>query len=605
MAGLKEKYTKGSIKEIAKKNKCSEAKVQRDIRNLGADRRYEQEYARREIVQKLWNEEKKSVEEIRKDKRVCKVFNAPEGTYRDKKTIYNYIHMTDEELEKKRNPNRQNPEFNKHSPKPKNLVWSSGSTDKCLKDIFEMHIKEDYIDCDLTYSIGNFYKKSGLPEPNNKFDKYPNPKYPDVLPLEEVDNLPDGCFSSIIVDPPFVIREKKEGVSNGKTVDRFGGYKDYNDLIESNRWLIATAGRLLKEEGILVYKIQDTVSSGRQVWTHTKIEQFAADNHLEPVEMYLCDNQSNMSIKEGVQKHARKAFSFIYTFVKVEEKTRRKHERTYKKGLKALEARNYEEAISQFTSSATEGHRESMLALGDIYYWGRGVEVDTHEAIYWLRQAAAKGSVKALQDLGFIYYNMESTPDNDRLAWQYYSDAAMLDRRESFHQGLFFYDKRIGFLWKHFGPYETDIEYLMGGTCYFEDALEHGMSLAGLYLWRIYQKMGDVDMAESYYRIGEKLLKTPYDYNDWASELCVLGEYEKALPYIKKCMDKVGEDKIHPVMLDNYAEILWGLGRLEESAEAFSQCLAKYAVLSERRRVEETKEKIRKKFAEHQTFLGI
>ena len=74
---------------------------------------------------------------------------------------------------------------------------------------------------------------------------------------------------------------------------------------------------------------------------------------------------------------------------------------------------------------------------------------------------------------------------------------------------------------------------------------------------------------------------------------------------MKKCMDKVGEDKIHPIMLDNYAEILWGLGQLEESSEAFSQCLAKYAVLGERRRVEETKEQIRKKFAEHQTFLGI
>ena len=75
-----------------------------------------------------------------------------------------------------------------------------------------------------------------------------------------------------------------------------------------------------------------------------------------------------------------------------------------------------DEAIKLLTEISKHGYRKAMLALGDIYYLGQGTEMDTAQAIYWLRQAAAKGSLTAFRNLGKIYYSMGSDPENDRRA---------------------------------------------------------------------------------------------------------------------------------------------------------------------------------------------
>ena len=41
-----------------------------------------------------------------------------------------------------------------------------------IRDILYLHAKGKHIDCDPTYSIGNFYK-NGVPKPKYRFDKYP------------------------------------------------------------------------------------------------------------------------------------------------------------------------------------------------------------------------------------------------------------------------------------------------------------------------------------------------------------------------------------------------------------------------------------------------
>jgi len=58
-----------------------------------------------------------------------------------------------------------------------------------IKDILYLHGDGNYIDCDPTYSVGNFYKD--LPQPKYKFDKFPQRSgvvkaTSDSLPLENV-----------------------------------------------------------------------------------------------------------------------------------------------------------------------------------------------------------------------------------------------------------------------------------------------------------------------------------------------------------------------------------------------------------------------------------
>ena len=114
----------------------------------------------------------------------------------------------------------------------------------------------------------------------------------------------------------------------------------------------------------------------------------------------------------------------------------------------------------------------------------------------------------------------------------------------------------------------------------------------------MYRQIDSIDLSDLDYRVGEQHLETPSEYNDWAYGLCKFGEYDKALPDIKKCMDIADEGNLSPSFLNTYAEILYGLGRLDEAKEAFNRCLEMYTKKDERRSIYEIKEKIRKKFAQ-------
>lgn len=74
-----------------------------------------------------------------------------------------------------------------------------------IKDILHLHGKGNYIDCDPTYSIGNFYKK-GLPKPEYKFDINPQAK---GVVAASADNLPlqNETCKIIMFDPPIFNRK--------------------------------------------------------------------------------------------------------------------------------------------------------------------------------------------------------------------------------------------------------------------------------------------------------------------------------------------------------------------------------------------------------------
>lgn len=81
-----------------------------------------------------------------------------------------------------------------------NIKSFSFSQDEILSNILHLYAHSETFECDLTYSIGVFYKH--LPQPAMKFDKYPQSE--DVRPLEEAYNIPDNSLSSIICDLPLL-----------------------------------------------------------------------------------------------------------------------------------------------------------------------------------------------------------------------------------------------------------------------------------------------------------------------------------------------------------------------------------------------------------------
>lgn len=273
-------------------------------------------------------------------------------------------------------------------------------------------------------------------------------------------------------------------------------------------------------------------------------------------------------------------------------------ENSYKQAIEELELHHTDTAISTLTTLAHSGYRKAMVTLARVYYNGKGVNVDINQAIQWLSKAAEIGSYVACWYLGNIYYDLGDCDDNNRMAWKYYSAAASMRGQANFYIGKMIIENRIrniDTIWSV--GFDAD-ELSEVGVSYFQDALNAKYPLAGLYLWKMYLKYGLSDEAERLYKQGEQLLDTPSDFNNWAFTLSEWGEHAKALPYIRKCLDMVSDEALCTYMLDTYAEVLYGLGRLDESEDMFNICLQLALDAEERRCISETKEKIRQKFAQ-------
>lgn len=103
-----------------------------------------------------------------------------------------------------------------------------------IRDILNLHSPGGRIDCDPTFSVGNFYKK-GLDRPEFIFDKFPQTE--DTQEASS-DNLPlgDESIQTIMFDPPFVIggkkfKESKDGSCViGKRFHQFESWQELKDM---------------------------------------------------------------------------------------------------------------------------------------------------------------------------------------------------------------------------------------------------------------------------------------------------------------------------------------------------------------------------------------
>ena len=156
-----------------------------------------------------------------------------------------------------------------------------------LRDILTLHIPSKTLDCDLTFSIGNFYKNK-IPSPVHKYDKYPLNE--DVKPLSEIELLDNNIFNSIVVDLPFIIAGKDNFADNGKTNmihKRFNSFTNATELYQANDYVIEHSARLLQKKGVLIMKTMDTVSSGKQIFVSQYVINKCAECGLELLDTFI------------------------------------------------------------------------------------------------------------------------------------------------------------------------------------------------------------------------------------------------------------------------------------------------------------------------------
>jgi tRNA G10 N-methylase Trm11 len=187
-----------------------------------------------------------------------------------------------------------------------------------IKWILKLHCETD-IELDPTYSVGGFYKQ-GVKEPKFKFDLMP--ARPGVVKAAaEALPLKDSSISTMIFDPPFLATKGKSldgplDDAQNKTVRRFGWYPTEKELFCFYRTALQEFRRVLKPGGILIFKCQDKVSSGKQYMSHNFIINEAEKWGFYTKDLFVLLAKNRMIPRWQTlnQKHARKFHSYFLVF---------------------------------------------------------------------------------------------------------------------------------------------------------------------------------------------------------------------------------------------------------------------------------------------------
>ena len=185
-----------------------------------------------------------------------------------------------------------------------------------IRDIIELHIPEGALECDVTYSKGNFYKEgTGIEKPRHKFDLFP--QTPDTIKASaDALPVPDNSFSSLMFDPPFVAGHTKP-TPTGIIGTRFHGFPYMADVWKFYSDSIKEFARVIKKGGVLVVKCQDTVSSGKQYMSHVHIINECEANGFYCKDLFILQAKSRLiGHNHAKQKHARKFHSYFLVFIK-------------------------------------------------------------------------------------------------------------------------------------------------------------------------------------------------------------------------------------------------------------------------------------------------
>lgn len=182
-----------------------------------------------------------------------------------------------------------------------------------IKNIIDLHNNGKPFDLDPTYSSGKFYSKGDVPQPRLKSDLIP--KFDDVEGWDACNlDIADRGLESIVFDPPFVAGHTKSKPT-GIIGERFHGFRYMSDLWDWYEKCLTEFARVLKHDGLLVFKCQDTVSSGKQWWSHVHIINEAEKRGFYCKDLFVLVAKNRLiGHNHANQKHARKFHSYFLVF---------------------------------------------------------------------------------------------------------------------------------------------------------------------------------------------------------------------------------------------------------------------------------------------------
>ena len=195
----------------------------------------------------------------------------------------------------------------------------SANQTEIIRNILHLHVPGGRIDCDPTYSKGLFYDGTGIEAPALRFDIYPQKE---GVVQADAQHLPleDDSINCLMFDPPFLATTGKsltEGCGN-RINRRFGVYPNERELHLFYRSALQEAHRVLKPGGILIFKCQDKVSSGKQYFSHVFIMNEAVKAGFYPKDLFIltAGNRLVADWQARSQIHARKYHCYFWVLQK-------------------------------------------------------------------------------------------------------------------------------------------------------------------------------------------------------------------------------------------------------------------------------------------------
>lgn len=205
------------------------------------------------------------------------------------------------------------------------------STDQSeiLKWIMDLYNDGEPFEVDMTASELKFYGdrkgyKYNIPEPKILMDVYPMRE--DIIKITPFQKLPleDNSIKSIVVDLPFCCSPKtcKSVVENKEGANliskRFSSWYPMDEGYCNIYYWLMDCERVLKDGGIVCWKMQSTVSGGLQHWLSEFSMLCAMYHGLYAIDQFHLQAKARMVSASKIKKqaHSRKFTSTFWVFKK-------------------------------------------------------------------------------------------------------------------------------------------------------------------------------------------------------------------------------------------------------------------------------------------------
>ncbi len=180
-----------------------------------------------------------------------------------------------------------------------------------LASLIDLHLNGKKIQCDPMFFKGNFYKES-IDLPDLCFDLNPQEKW---IQQADAKNLPikDRTLDNIILDPPFLIgnRNSQKKYYSATTHTMF---KDFNELEKTYKGILLEAKRVLKKNGVLIFKCQDYTDS-KTIMTHCLVYNWATELGFYAKDLAILVKPNKITNPKTRQRHLRKIHTYFWVLI--------------------------------------------------------------------------------------------------------------------------------------------------------------------------------------------------------------------------------------------------------------------------------------------------